>query len=100
MLFLLVLLGCEKSSDDWKVEVSSDTSWEGDFYNQHIAGNGNQRIDLPDNVSTCCVVKKKTEAGFLRVTIINDGLNPTSPGGQWNETTKPYGTVSGCTGRQ
>ncbi len=102
LILCLFLAGCEEElKNDWYAIVTSDTSWEGDFSAKHIEGSGDQTVDLPDDFTTvCCVVKKKTDIGRLKVEIRNKGSNPTSPGGEWGETREPYGVISVCSGNK
>ena len=91
-LSISLFLGCR----DWKAEVSSDTKWSGSFGNSTVDGSGNQTVDLPDDEIVCVVVQKETEAGFLKVKIINDSANPFASDGEEASTSAQFGVVSVC----
>jgi hypothetical protein len=101
-------MGC---GDDWKAEISSDTSWSGSFGGASVhssggttvAGRGSQKIDLPDDKTVCCVVRKLSSNGYLKVKIENEGGGPFgifASEGRESQTTAPYGTVDVCVGSE
>lgn len=86
-LFALVLAagsGCAKKS---RIEVQSDTCWDGFVDNQaRLEACGNQNYEVLGTI-TCVSLRKQTQNGYLRVRI---------EGGPWAETTEPNGTASVC----
>lgn len=92
---ILLLAGC---SQDWKAHVESNVNWSGTFGGVNVSGSGEKVVDLNDDVGNyCCVVRKDTTIGFLKVTLINDGsgwiFDADSKTGQ---TSEPYGEITVC----
>jgi len=73
--------------------VLSDTDWSGSFGNRSVDGHGNQRVELPSNV-TCVVAQKQTREGFLQVHIHSRGIDFEAV-----QTTAEFGVVSTCGAR-
>ncbi len=93
---IFIAIGCT----DYKAKVESDTSWSGWFGDDHVSGQGNRVIDLPDGEdeeNACCLVSKETEQGWLKVTIVDEGF--LGGDGESKETAEPYGIVEVCTNR-
>jgi hypothetical protein len=71
-------------------EVTSDTSWSGNFDGRTVDGTGNQTVKMDrgsnSSGSVCAVVQKDTRSGFLTVKI----------GGEEKTTTAEFGVVSVC----
>ena len=81
---LLAATGCSKRH---KVEVQSDTCWDGLINNdQHINYCGNATFKVIGDLQ-CVKVQKQTINGVLRVRI---------DGRPWAETTEPNGLVQVC----
>jgi hypothetical protein len=92
------LIGC---GSDWKAEIESTTSWKaeckkGDFIYNTVEGSGNKTISLSDDEKVCVTVQKKTEEGYLKITIIDDTIIWSSGDPAWAETNHPYGKVEAC----
>ncbi|MBI5022086.1 MAG: hypothetical protein HZB59_11680 [Ignavibacteriales bacterium] len=98
----IVLAGC---SHKWKAEISSNTSWHGQFgtgsknsgSSRTVDGSGNQTINVSDDVKAWCFVQKQTSGGYLKVRLKDEG------GGLFGiaagetreaETNSPYGSVT------
>jgi hypothetical protein len=92
------VIGC---GSDWNAEIESTTTWnaeckKGDFIWKTVEGSGNKTIPLSDEDKVCVSVQKKTEEGYLKITIIDETIFWSSGDPAWAETNHPYGTVEVC----
>ncbi|MFN8589586.1 MAG: hypothetical protein U0704_17500 [Candidatus Eisenbacteria bacterium] len=90
LLILLALVtiasttGCSKR---YRVEIQSDTCWDGLVNNdQSIYGCGNSSYKVIGKLS-CVKIQKRTNDGYIRVRI---------DGRAWSEETAPLGVVQVC----
>ncbi len=87
VLVLGALVGTTGCSKRYKIEIQSDTCWDGvidDGQGFFDCGNASYKVVGP---MRCVRVIKRTNNGFLRVRI---------DGGAWVETTDPQGVVQAC----
>lgn len=84
-LTALLAAGCSK---DHKIEVQSDTCWDGAVDGQTLMFNvcGNASYSVAGSIK-CARVTKKTKTGYLRVRVDS---------GPWAETTDSLGTAQAC----
>ena len=81
---LVALSGCSKR---YRVEIQSDTCWQGSIDNtQNISGCGNSTYKVVGPMN-CAVLNKTSPQGYLRVRI---------DGRAWAETSDPYGSIEAC----
>lgn len=84
---LSLALGASGCSKRYRVQVESDTCWDGVIdEGQAIYDCGNATYKVIGTMK-CVRVQKKTNAGYVRVRI---------DGGPWAETTDPLGIVQVC----
>ncbi len=88
---LCFMMGC---SGDYKADVESNTSWSGVFGGKSVSGSGNKTIDLPDEGRQCIQIQKNTASGFVKLKVYD--ASASTPGGNWKETTGPYGYLDYC----
>jgi hypothetical protein len=90
--------------DEWKAEVTSNTSWRGqiggstqngDLTSTSVEGSGNRTVDLGSEKRVCCAFKKTTASGYLKVKIKNEAFLGTD--GPEAETSVSFGLVELCT---
>lgn len=81
VLLMLAVTGCAK-----KIQVISDTCWDGNINGGSVEGCGNSTYELKEN---CFTFQKKTDYGSLRI-------NFKKGSGDEPSTTAAYGVVSGC----
>lgn len=84
-LAALLAAGCSK---DHKIEIQSDTCWDGSVDGTQLLYNvcGNASYTVAGSMK-CARVTKKTNAGYLRVRVDS---------GPWAETSDPLGTAQAC----
>ena len=83
-LLLVAGTGCSKR---YKVEIQSDTCWDGLVNNdQNISGCGNSSYKVIGTLG-CVRIQKRTVAGYIRVRI---------DGRAWSEETAALGVVQVC----
>ena len=94
-LIIIVILGC---SIDYKVKVSSNTSWSGYFDNRTVEGYGNKTVNVSDEGTVCATAQKETEEGYLKLKMVEyrKGLFSGETTVDKAETTAAYGVVSVC----
>ena len=87
LVVLVVLVASGGCSKRYRIQIESDTCWEGSVDNtQGISGCGNSSYKVIGPMR-CVGVHKSTPNGFLHVRIDN---------GPWSTTTDPYGDIEAC----
>ena len=85
---LMAALGCSN-----KIEVTSDTAWQGTIYDgadaRPVEGSGNRTFDDVD----CGRFQKRTEDGYLKVKAVRGGVFSQD---EEDVTTAEYGVVTLC----
>jgi len=81
---LVALSGCSKR---YRIEIQSDTCWQGSVDNtQNISGCGGSTYKVVGPMR-CVVLNKTSPLGYLRVRIDSR---------PWTETSDAYGSVEAC----
>jgi len=86
-LLLFVGLGGTGCSKNHRVEIQSDTCWDGIINGQqNISGCGDQNYKIIGELG-CARIQKQTAIGYLRLRV---------DGGAWTETTEQFGLLQTC----
>jgi len=89
MRFLLLLLAAATlASCSKKIQIESDTAWEGTVNSAAVSGTGNQAFELNGDTN-CYTLRKTTTEGYLRVRIKKGS-------GMDQSTMDDHGEVTGC----
>ncbi|MEO5987712.1 MAG: hypothetical protein ABIU54_10275 [Candidatus Eisenbacteria bacterium] len=84
---LCALLGAVGCSKDHRIEIQSDTCWDGIVNSQqHISGCYNKNYKIIGTLG-CVRLQKQTVAGYMRMRL---------DGGAWSETSEQFGLVQIC----